>query len=133
MQFSYDCAPKALYDENLISQAKGTMSQSQIDREFNAQFTDDSAGYFKISKMAECTIEDGESPTVEVAGEEGAEYIMAFDPSWSESETSDDFAAQGIKPDVPKNSYIDELKITVRFLSNEIRADSLKIVVHKKV
>ena len=97
MQFSYDCAPKALYDENLISQAKGTMSQSQIDREFNAQFTDDSAGYFKISKMAECTIEDGESPTVEVAGEEGAEYIMAFDPSWSESETSDDFAIQIIK------------------------------------
>ena len=27
-------------------------------------------------------------------------------------ETSDDFAAQGIKPEVPKNSYIDELKIT---------------------
>jgi intein/homing endonuclease len=97
MQFSYDCAPKALYDENLISQARGTMSQSQIDREFNAQFTDDSAGYFKISKMAECTIEDGESPAVEVAGEEGAEYILAFDPSWSESETSDDFAIQVIK------------------------------------
>lgn len=97
MQFSYDCAPKALYDENLISQARGTMSQSQIDREFNAQFTDDSAGYFKISKMAECTIEDGESPAVEVAGEKDAEYIMAFDPSWSESETSDDFAIQVIK------------------------------------
>lgn len=97
MQFSYDCAPKALYDENLISQARGTMSQSQIDREFNAQFTDDSAGYFKISKMAECTIEDGESPSIEVAGEEGAEYILAFDPSWSESEASDDFAIQVIK------------------------------------
>jgi hypothetical protein len=97
MQFSYDCAPKALYDENLISQARGTMSQSQIDREFNAQFTDDSAGYFKISKMAECTIEDGESPAVEVAGEEGSEYILAFDPSWSESEASDDFAIQLIK------------------------------------
>ena len=73
------------------------MSQSQIDREFNAQFTDDSAGYFKISKMAECTIEDGESPSIEVAGEEGAEYILAFDPSWSESEASDDFAIQVIK------------------------------------
>ena len=97
MQFSYDCAPKALYDENLISQAKGTMSQSQIDREFNAQFTDDSAGYFKISKMADCTILDGESPAVEVAGEPGSEYILAFDPSWSESETSDDFAIQVIK------------------------------------
>ena len=97
MQFSYDCAPKALYDENLISQARGTMSQSQIDREFNAQFTDDSAGYFKISKMSDCTIEDGESPCVEVAGEVGAEYILAFDPSWSESEASDDFAIQVIK------------------------------------
>ena len=102
MQFSYDCAPKALYDENLITQARGTMSQSQIDREFNAQFTDDSAGYFKISKMAECTIEDGESPAVEVAGEEGAEYILAFDPSWSESEASDDFAMQVIKL-IPEN------------------------------
>lgn len=97
MQFSYDAAPKALYDENLISQAKGTMSQSQIDREFGAIFTDDSAGYFKISKMAACTIADGESPTVEVIGEQGAEYVLAFDPSWSEAENSDDFAMQVIK------------------------------------
>jgi hypothetical protein len=97
MQFSYDAAPKALYDENLISQAKGSMSQSQIDREFNAIFTDDSAGYFKISKMSDCTVVDGESPTVEVAGDPDSKYIMAFDPSWSESETSDDFAIQIIK------------------------------------
>ena len=97
MQFSYDAAPKALYDENLITQAKGSMSQSQIDREFNAIFTDDSAGYFKISKMSDCTIVDGESPCVEVCGEPDAEYIMAFDPSWSESESSDDFAIQIIK------------------------------------
>ena len=34
-------------------------------------------------------------------------------------ETSDDFAAQGIKPEVPKNSYIDELKITVRLLTKD--------------
>ena len=97
MQFSYDAAPKALYDENLITQARGSMSQSQIDREFNAIFTDDSAGYFKISKMADCTIPDGESPCVEVAGESDAEYIMSFDPSWSESESSDDFAIQVLK------------------------------------
>ena len=30
------------------------------------------------------------------------------------------------------NSNEDSLKITVRFLSNEIRSDSIKIVVHKK-
>ena len=53
--------------------------------------------YFKISKMSNCTIEDGESPSVEIAGEEGCKYILAFDPSWSESEASDDFAIQVIK------------------------------------
>ena len=71
MHFSYDCAPSQLYDQNLINQAKSSMSQSQFDREFGAMFTDDSSGYFKISKMAACTVADGQSPTVEVAGEPG--------------------------------------------------------------
>ena len=45
MHFSYDVAPKALYDQNLINQSKQTMSQSQFDREFGAIFTDDSSGF----------------------------------------------------------------------------------------
>ena len=97
MQFSYDCAPEQLYDRNLLNQAKSSMSQSQFDREFGAVFTDDSSGYFKISKMAECSIPDGESPSIEVAGEAGAEYLVSFDPSWAESESSDDFAIQVLK------------------------------------
>ena len=97
MHFSYDCAPKQLYDQNLVEQAKSTMSQSQYDREFGAIFTDDSSGYFKISKMQECTVEEGVSPCVEVKGEVGAEYILSFDPSWAESESSDDFAMQIFK------------------------------------
>jgi hypothetical protein len=97
MQFSYDCAPRQLYDKNLIDQAKSTMSQSQFDREFNSVFTDDSSGYFKTSKMAECTLQEGQSPHIEVVGEVGAKYILAFDPSWAESESSDDFAMMVIK------------------------------------
>jgi len=97
MHFSYDCAPQQLYDQNLIDQAKATMSQSQFDREFMAVFTDDSSGYFKVSKMMECTIPDGEGQSVEVVGEPSDEYILAFDPSWSESEGSDDFAMLLIK------------------------------------
>ncbi len=97
MHFSYDCAPKQLYDQNLVEQAKSTMSQSQYDREFGAIFTDDSSGYFKISKMQECTVEEGVSPCIEVKGEVGAEYILSFDPSWAESESSDDFAMQIFK------------------------------------
>ena len=80
MHFSYDCAPRQLYDQNLINQAKSSMSQSQFDREFGAVFTDDSSGYFKISKMAACTIPDGESPAVEVAGDPDDEYVLAFLP-----------------------------------------------------
>ena len=97
MHFSYDCAPKQLYDQNLINQAKASMSQSQFDREFGAIFTDDSSGYFKISKMAKCTIPDGQSPCVEVAGEPGDKYLLAFDPSWAESESSDNFAMHVFK------------------------------------
>lgn len=92
MHFSYDCAPQQLYDQNLIDQAKSSMSQSQFDREFGAVFTDDSSGYFKTSKMAACTVPEGSAPSVEVKGEADAKYLMAFDPSWAESESSDDFA-----------------------------------------
>tara|TARA_Y100001938_G_scaffold24675_1_gene32537 strand:+ start:22745 stop:24613 length:1869 start_codon:yes stop_codon:yes gene_type:complete len=97
MHFSYDCAPDQLYDQNLMDQAKATMSQSQFDREFGAVFTDDSSGYFKTSRMSACTIPDGDSPSVEVAGEPSAKYILAFDPSWAETESSDDFAIQIFK------------------------------------
>ena len=103
MQFSYDCAPKQLYDKNLIEQAKSTMSQSQFDREFGADFTEDSSGYFKTSKMAACTLKDGDKTTVEVAGEVGEKYILSFDPSWAESESSDDFAMSVFKLNDEKN------------------------------
>ena len=99
MHFSYDMAPKMLYDQNLIDQARASMSQSQYDREFGAMFTDDSSGYFKVSTMARCTVDDGENPSIEVKGAPGAKYILAFDPSWAESESSDDFAIQVLKLD----------------------------------
>jgi len=97
MKFSYDCAPEALYDQNLINQAKASMSESQFEREFGAGFTDDSSGYFKISTMAKCTIPEGQDPSVEVAGTASDKYILSFDPSWAESESSDDFAMQIFK------------------------------------
>lgn len=97
MHLSYDCAPQQLYDANLLDQSKATMSQAQFEREFGSVFTDDSSGYFKVSKMAQCTIVDGEGQSVEVVGDPKAKYILAFDPSWSESDGSDDFSMQLIK------------------------------------
>src|SRR5210317_2489150 len=108
MHFSYDCAPPQLYDQNLIDQAIATMSQAQFDREFMARFTDDSSGYFKVSKMAACTLPDGEGQCVEVVGDPSSKYILAFDPSWSESESSDDFAILVMKvhPDTRKGTVV---------------------------
>ena len=102
MKFSYDCAPKQLYDQNLITQAKSSMSQSQFEREFGAIFTDDSSGYFKTSTMAACTIPDGQGTHVEIKGEPESKYILSFDPSWAESESSDNFAMQVFKLDDEK-------------------------------
>jgi len=97
MHFSYDSAPKALYDQNLINQARSSMSLSQFDREFGAVFTDDSSGYFKTSTMMKCTVPDGDTPSIEIAGDPASKYILAFDPSWAETESSDDFAMQVLK------------------------------------
>lgn len=97
MHFSYDCAPSQLYDAAALHQAKATLSEAQFQREYGAVFTDDSSGYFKVSKMMACTIPDGEGQSVEIAGDAGAKYILSFDPSWSESDGSDDFAMQVIK------------------------------------
>ena len=122
MQYSYDCAPKQLYDENLINQAKATMSQSQFEREFGAIFTDDSSGYFKTSKMALCTIPDGESPCIEVQGDPDSEYILAFDPSWSQTESSDDFAIQILKlqPEEQKSTLVHSYALSGTSLKNHI-------------
>ena len=123
MHFSYDCAPPQLYDQNLVSQAKATMSQSQFDREFGAVFTDDSSGYFKVSKMASCTIPDGEGQSVEVIGNPKDEYILAIDPSWSESESSDDFAMLLIKlnKDTKKGTVVHGYAISGTSLKDHIK------------
>ena len=123
MHFSYDCAPEQLYDQNLISQAQTSMSESQFDREFGAFFTDDSSGYFKVSKMAACTLADGEGQSVEVVGNPKDEYILAFDPSWSESESSDDFAILLIKlnKDLRKGTVVHSYALSGANLKTHIK------------
>ena len=99
MQLSYDCAPQRLYDQNLLKQAKATMSEMQFKREFGAQFIDENDGYFRLSKMAACTIPDGEFPAVEVVGNPSEEYLLAFDPNWAGNTNADHFAMHVFKID----------------------------------
>jgi len=94
---SYDCLPPELYDQGAINDAKKTFSEAQFAREYLSRFTDDSSGYFKMSKMAACTHQDGEGQCVEAIGDKDGIYILSGDISWSESEASDDFVLHVLK------------------------------------
>lgn len=102
MHFCHTCAPEKLYDKNNVAQAKSTLSFAQFQREYEAVFTSDSGSYFKISKMNECSYEEGRGELVEIVGAPNASYVLSIDPSWSESDSSDDFAMHLIKLDTEK-------------------------------
>jgi len=75
------------------------MSEAIFKKEYGGQFVSESDSYFKLSKMASCTVPDGSSPHVEICGNPADEYIISIDPSWSEDSGSDDFAMEVFKLD----------------------------------
>ena len=92
-QMSYEALPTEMVDPTIIEEAQtGGVSNSSFQREYCAQFTDGSDSYFSAKKMHECTIPDGEEPTLRLSSSDGAKYIIAIDPSFSNSPSSDYFA-----------------------------------------
>ena len=92
-QLSYEALPEDMIDRTVIEEAaNGGSSHSSFQREYCAQFTDGSDSYFSAKKMHECTVPDGESPTTLIAGSPDKKYILAIDPSFSNSPSSDYFA-----------------------------------------
>ena len=67
-------------------------------REYGAIFSGDSDGYFRASKMFECSVKDKELPCLELVGDsqlingQRPEYVLAIDQALSGSEGSDHFA-----------------------------------------
>jgi hypothetical protein len=100
MQLGYDVLPKGIYDANLLAQGRATMSEMQFKREFGAQFIDESDGFFRLSKMMECTIIDGDQPAVELKGNPLDKYILSFDPNISSNASADHFAIHVAKLDM---------------------------------
>jgi len=91
-RIGYEGVPSIIPNWKAVKEAQQTSSEAMFDREWRAIFTPDSGGYFKASKMAACTVPDGQLPTLELVGEKGAEYIVTIDTSASGSEESDHFA-----------------------------------------
>ena len=92
-QMGYESLPEHMIDKVIIQEAQeGGQSHSSFLREYCARFTDGSDSYFSAKKMHECTIPDGETPTTKITGDKGQKYIVAIDPSFSNSPSSDFFA-----------------------------------------
>tara|TARA_Y100001973_G_scaffold49344_1_gene73391 strand:- start:2067 stop:3899 length:1833 start_codon:yes stop_codon:yes gene_type:complete len=92
-QMGYESLPEEMIDTTIIEEAQdGGTSNASFQREYCAQFTDGSDSYFSAKKMHECTIPDGEAPTTLINGKDGGKYILAIDPSFSNSPSSDYFA-----------------------------------------
>lgn len=123
IHLSYEALPPGQYEQSALENFKETMSESQFGRELCARFTDDSSGFFRISKMNLCTVPDGDSPSIEVKGDPEAEYIISIDPSWAENDTSDHFAMQVLKLDREKQiaTLVHSYALAGAKLKNHIR------------
>ena len=92
-QLGYEALPEDMIDKTIIDEAQsGGSSHSSFQREYCAQFTDGSDSYYSARKMHESTIPDGESPTTLIKGDPDGKYVLAIDPSFSNSPSSDYFA-----------------------------------------
>lgn len=99
-QLSYEALPEEMIDKTIIEEAQnGGLSNSTFQREYCAQFTDGSDSYFSAKKMHECTIKDGEDPTLKLRGDKEKKYIISIDPSFSNSPSSDFFAMAVVELD----------------------------------
>ena len=104
-QMAFDSIPSDMIDNTVIEEAQsGGSSNSSFQREYCAQFTDGSDSYFSAKKMHDCTIPDGEKQHTLVKGEPDKEYILAIDPSFSNSPSSDYFAMSVLELDEEKGN-----------------------------
>ena len=105
-QMGFDSIPSDMIDSTVIEEARaGGASNSSFLREYAAQFTDGSDSYFSAKKMHQCTIPDGEKQHTLVKGEKDKEYILAIDPSFSNSPSSDFFAMSVLELDEEKTTF----------------------------
>jgi len=121
-QMGYDSIPKDMIDETIIEEAQaGGASTSSFQREYCAQFTDGSDSYFSAKKMYECTVPDGESPHSRIAGSPDKEYILAIDPSFSNSPSSDYFAMSILELDETSYTLVHSYAVAGGNLKDHIK------------
>lgn len=92
-RIGYQAVPPTLLDKEVTEEAKsGGENTASFQREWMAIFSSSSDGYFNIKKLHDNTIRDGDLPCIQLKGNPGSKYILAIDPSFSDSKSSDFFA-----------------------------------------
>lgn len=92
-QMSYESLPEHMIDQGVIQLARsGGISHSAFLREYCARFVDGGDGYFSPKKMNMCTVPNGQYPATKIVGDKDKKYVLAIDPSFSASKSSDYFA-----------------------------------------
>lgn len=92
-QLSYKVAKEELMEPAILKEIKEKLiPDSVIRREYEAQFIDESGGYFSAKEMNKCTIPHGLKPCIELVGEKGAKYVLGIDPSMTMDPAGDHFA-----------------------------------------
>ena len=104
-QLAWNAIPPDRIDKSIIQLASSNESNAAtFKREYGAQFIDGSDSYFSMKKMLECSIPDGESPSILLKGNKDKKYLIAIDPNFSNSPTADHFAMCVVEIDEGKCS-----------------------------
>ena len=92
-QLSYEAIPPEMVESTVIEEASnGGLQSPSFLREYCARFTDGSEGYFSAQKMKNCTIADGDEPTLRLMAKPEKKYIISIDPNFGGGAASDYFA-----------------------------------------
>ena len=92
-QFAWNSISTDRIDKSIIELAQSNESNSaNFRREYGAEFIDGSDSYFSMKKMMECTVPDGQLPSMLLRGNKEKKYILSFDTNASNSTRGDDFA-----------------------------------------
>ena len=85
MNLGWEAHPDELLSKTFVLREQESMSEDSFRREYEAQFSPDSASYFKMSVMAKRTLSPGEYPHVEIRGDDSSKYfyILGIDPNFS--------------------------------------------------
>ncbi|NJO59147.1 MAG: hypothetical protein HC836_12665 [Richelia sp. RM2_1_2] len=84
----------AILQKSSIEAAKISLGENdpRFRREYCAEFTDDTQGFYSFKSLHNCTLLSGDEPCVQIKGSSRSEYIIAIDPAYSSEQNRDYFA-----------------------------------------